>query len=146
MSACALLRVFYCDAGSLNCVHCLIHIVFDLGRIFQERIALQLQHSPRIVPRNFHMHAMIAHAQSGSDRSAELMQCYFKSITTPYYQGTPQQYLDEAAHVVCGEQPHQARSWALDPTQTVLMSSITEPVSLYPQSARMGISICSCSS
>ena len=105
------------------------------------------------------MHAIIQsvtqHLASGSTHcileACPEVAAYYTAITTPYFTGKVETYLENAA--AAKPRPMRGREavwlpWS--PAEVnkhyIPMQHLTEPVMLYPHLARPGVSICSCSS
>lgn len=123
----------------------------------QERVAAMLRSNPRIIPRNFHMHAVIRQTEASlrGVSSAETttfncgvpcVQQYLAAITSPFFKGSSDAYM----HYSTCALPRQTRArdvvWAFEEPVGAANDALTEPVTLYPHLFRPGVSVCSCSS
>jgi hypothetical protein len=113
---------------------------------------MQLAANPRVVPRNFHMHAVVQELSGGS---TDGLQSLVAAVTSPFCASLQQYHADSDAAAAAaataiathatGSTPPRRKAWSWrgsidgrDP--------FTESVVLYPSLSGKGVSVCSCSS
>lgn len=117
-------------------------VVFAAAQVGRLR---QLQANPRVIPRNFHMHAIIQcveHSLQQSQPVCSDLDAYVTYVTAPYFSGSLSDYLALAATAVPRPLKASNQYWQLNSGP----DRITESVLLYPHLLRKGVSVCSCSS
>jgi hypothetical protein len=123
--------------------------------IFVQRcVRTQLAANPRVIPRNFQMHAVVGEVEKAVARSQvegasssvcriEAVEAYLHATSKPFASMSPHQYLEHARIVAVARTPrarNETWNWKRDP------DAFTESLALYPHLSRKGVTFCSCSS
>lgn len=120
--------------------------------LFQNCMRTQLAANPRVVPRNFQMHAVIrsveeavsrgSTVQAGSFHRIEAVEAYLDAVSKPFTTMSPHQYAEYALTATVRQQRARSETWNWSRDS----EAVTEPLSLYPHLSRPGVTFCSCSS